>query len=480
MTRALATPWAPHDTVTSTPGRVVLQLQLGEAPERIPSRGRSRREPDGFAESFGIGPIDRLLCHYSDRIAVTRVHRPARPGPFDDVEQLTGVARTFEVRLDDGCPVAELIDGLRCVSHVQAASPRYLTSVPLAVPATGELAEAAGWEDRDAVAAPQALAYEPGDDAVVIAVVDTGIASQHEAFAGAVRAGLDTVRLASQDLAAGIELAGDSADIDDDPSDEVGHGTETAAIIGARSGILPPGLGSGCGLMPMRALGAARMGNRSRLVGIGALVDIDVAIKYAVDLGARVINLSLGTPVRDLGTTGNLPHSEAIRYALARNCIVVAAAGNSGQAEDYVPACLDGVIAVGAADRSGRPAGFSSRSERVALSAPGERVLTAAMDGGYVRVTGTSFAAPFVSGAAAILVSRANRRAAPIDAVTVRRLLVETATPWPAGPAPGSGSGTLDAFAALTALDAEIDARWQINPRQVAYQPAHPQARSSP
>ena len=106
---------------------------------------------------------------------------------------------------------------------------------------------------------------------------------------------------------------------------------------------------------------------------------------------------------------------------------------------------------------TGLPAAFSTRGEHVALCAPGEQVLTTAIDDGYQYATGTSFAAPFAAGAAALLVARSHRRARPIDAETVRRILMRTAQPFSAGEHGGSGRGILDAAAALAALDEELD-----------------------
>jgi subtilisin family serine protease len=123
---------------------------------------------------------------------------------------------------------------------------------------------------------------------------------------------------------------------------------------------------------------------------------------------------------------------------------------------DYSPARLDGVIAAGAVGDDDRPTVFSTRGEHVALSAPGDRIVTAGLDG-YTAQTGTSFAAPFVAAAAGLLVSRAARRSQPLTGGDVRRLLTATARPFARTGERGCGAGILDAHAALVALDEEID-----------------------
>jgi subtilisin family serine protease len=84
------------------------------------------------------------------------------------------------------------------------------------------------------IRAPEALAYTPGDPSVIVALVDTGVAPSHPELAGRLRAGFDTVQLGKSDLAFGLQLLGDSARPDTNPTDEfVGHGMGCAGIIGA-------------------------------------------------------------------------------------------------------------------------------------------------------------------------------------------------------------------------------------------------------
>jgi len=139
-----------------------------------------------------------------------------------------------------------------------------------------------------------------------------------------------------------------------------------------------------------------------------------------------------------------------------RGCILVAASGNSGKEEVYWPAAHDGVIAVGSVSLDANPSSFSTRGDHVALCATGEHIATCNIQG-YQLATGTSFAAPFVTAAAALLVSRAQRRSYPLSGHDVRRLLVETAAPWSDPRTRGCGTGILNTLAALRALDREID-----------------------
>jgi len=181
-----------------------------------------------------------------------------------------------------------------------------------------------------------------------------------------------------------------------------------------------------------------------------------MAVKVAVDLGAKVLNMSFGTDDSALDPKLPKPHADVIAYALDRGCVLVAASGNSGTETRYWPAAYPGVIAAGAVGGNGLPTSFSTRGPHVALCAPGERVRSLGLSG-YQDVNGTSFAAPFVAATAALMVAHGNRRSTALSSQDVRNLLVRSATPFPGAPVSGCGSGVLDAAAALRALDAWID-----------------------
>jgi subtilisin family serine protease len=471
----LAMPWSSPGCGYSLPGSLLLTMALGEAPEEVPSSLDVRRGCCDPATHLDGGPVDRILRNYAGASKITRVHaaaaslyRPsARHLKFDDAEQVTGVARTFRVDVPKGTAIERLVNSLNQVSTVEAARPNYLCATPFEAPAADVVDRDTAWATRSLIRAPEAMAYEPGDPAIIIAIIDSGVAPDHPELTDRLRAGYDTVQLGLGDVASGISLLGDNSRADADPTDSyVGHGMACAGIIGAMGVDMPPGLAGRCQLLPLRALGAAVMPGRQQAVGLGAISDIDMAMKLAVDLGAKVINMSFGTDDAMVLPHLPKPHSDVVAYAVDRGCILVAASGNNGKETTYWPAAFPEVIATAAVDVDGKPTIFSTRGDHVALSAPGEKVLTAAISG-YQSATGTSFAAPFVTAAAALLVSRAQARATPIASELVKELLIRTAAPFSGGSAAGCGAGVLDVLAALQQLDETIDQSLSIDTGQV-------------
>ena len=149
-------------------------------------------------------------------------------------------------------------------------------------------------------------------------------------------------------------------------------------------------------MLPVRVLGALRQDGR--LIGAGLVDNINAGIKWAVDHGADVINMSLG--IRHEG--GGLPHVDVVRYAESKGVTVVAAAGNDGTDTLYYPGALPGVLAVGAVDSDGSVAPYCTWGAQVDIVAPGTDIWSSWLDGGYAFATGTSQATPFVAGAAAL------------------------------------------------------------------------------
>ena len=202
----------------------------------------------------------------------------------------------------------------------------------------------------------------------------------------------------------------DSAGVVDVDADK-GHGTHVAGIIAAvaDNGIGGAGVAPQARVLPIRALDS---------LGAGFSMDVSKAVRFAVDTGAKVINLSLGGEIEDPGLTA------AIQYAVDRNVLVVAAAGNgAANSTPKWPAASDLTLAVTAVDRDISVTSFDQRGDYIDLAAPGTSILSTAKND-YSIQSGTSMAAAFVSGAAALLFA-----AQPsITAAQVRDVLQRTAT----------------------------------------------------
>ena len=163
------------------------------------------------------------------------------------------------------------------------------------------------------------------------------------------------------------------------------HGTAVASIIAGREGVAPL-----AELISVRVLDGE---------GQGSSFDLAAGILEAVDLGAQVINLSLGV-YEDVPVL-----HEAVRYAQERGVVLVAAAGNHARNQLPYPGAYTGVLTVTAIDASGRQAIFPNRSTRIDFAAPGVGIETAGADGGRQLFSGTSAAAPLISGTLALLMS---------------------------------------------------------------------------
>jgi hypothetical protein len=217
---------------------------------------------------------------------------------------------------------------------------------------------------------PKALKWAQGRD-VPIGLVDTGVDASHPEFEGrVVRAG----------------------DVTSSPYEPEVHGTAVAGVIVARQRLL--GVAPGSRILAIRACSAVRKGG---LEARCRTDDVIRALDLASRLGARIVNVSLGGPP-------DAALAWTVQRLLEREILVVAPAGNGGsnRAPPY-PAAIQGVVAVGATDRRDRLDPTSTTGSFLSVVAPGVDILTAFPAGRYLFVSGTSFAAAHVSGAAALL-----------------------------------------------------------------------------
>ena len=451
------------------PGHLSVTLRPGVAPDHVPAHLDLLAGAARHANDFRIAALDRVLSRWGGGARIAAAYHAKRSlGRFgahavgyDDVEEGLGMSRTYKVQIGRAERIDDVVDALRALDAIESAGALPLASIPFEAvasrPAPSARAEAlrGAWLPRERIHLREAHAIEQGDERVVTAIVDTGVVVGHPEFQRKCLAGYDTVDLGMGQLNSDVKLLGDSRGYDYNPNDEVGHGCQVAGIIAAHGWEIPPGLGGKTMILPLRVLAAAVKPQGSRRMGVGALSDINAGMKVAVDLGADVINMSFGTPANAVDRQATVPHARVINYANHYGCVLVAAAGNSGAEETYYPAAHPDVIAVGSVDGGGRRSRFSTWGEHVALCAPGEDIVSAGLRGYQVN-SGTSFAAPFVAGAAALLVARARRAGVALNSARTKDLLVRSAAALGGGPNRETGHGLLDAAAALRLLDAEI------------------------
>ncbi|TVT62503.1 type VII secretion-associated serine protease mycosin [Amycolatopsis rhizosphaerae] len=294
------------------------------------------------------------------------------------------------------------------------------------LPAPQGMATAVPWAQQQL--APQRVWPLTKGAGVIVGVVDTGVDASTPQLAGKVQRGVDVT----------------TTDRGPADSDCYGHGTFLAGIIAASS---VPGTGF-AGVAPDATIMPIRCATSAAGSTPGALTPEGMArgIRQAVDSGAQVINVSAST------TLPNAELAAAVRYAADHDVVVVASAANSAQQGDPVtyPASYPTVIAVGAVDANGQRADFSQTGPFLALMAPGVDVVSVGPGGpGHWQGSGTSYAAPFVTGAAALVRSyRPSLTAAQVK----HRLEVTANHPAATLPDPRLGWGTVNLMAAVTAV----------------------------
>ncbi len=260
----------------------------------------------------------------------------------------------------------------------------------------------------------------------VIAVVDTGVDHLHPDLAGRTVPGYNVVNPAEPPTDYPIT----------NPPSFGGHGTRVAGVAAANTN-------NGTGIAGAAWTGSIMPIKVFRTNGIALDSDIATGLVWAVDHGARVINLSLGGP-------GDSPVlHEAIRYATDNGALVVAAGGNSADDTPQYPAAFPEVLAVGATDSAGVLTSFSTRGDWIDIAAPGYKITSTIPSSDrrlYLSGDGTSFSAPMVSGVAALVRARFP---ALTPAQVHARLRETTRDAGPHGIDQFYGHGILDALHAV-------------------------------
>lgn len=428
------------------PGEIIVQLNESAAANITTSiaAGAIKGSSQVGALTFGVSDLDNILAD----IKVTSINRLHPPAPVNSMamDSATPMASTFFIRYsgkktpEDVAAQFEKLDGIdyaepNCYREtaVTPNDPSYTTQWGLAK-----------------INCPAAWDRTTGSPNIVVAVIDTGVDLNHPELASLLVPGTDKVNLGVNPTPpAGFHFEGDFNGVDNNPQDDVGHGTHVAGTIACLSNNAAgvAGVTWNCKIMPVRVLARiVNNTNSSDVRGTGSAADIAAGIRWAVDNGARVLNLSLG------GTTDTQVERDAIAYAVSRGVVVVAAMGNAflrGNPTSY-PAAYPNVIAVGATDSADHRASFSQTGPHIDIAGPGVGVLSTMWDNGYTTMSGTSMASPHVAGVAALVLS-CNPS---LTAAQVGDILRQTARPLrdnPADPVPNNnyGYGCVDALAAV-------------------------------
>ncbi len=307
----------------------------------------------------------------------------------------TGLARIYRLAIPFTRDAAEAAFQLGLLGAVEYAEPNYIHQLePELSVSAGELSvlpgdnllnklwgldnsgQTGGQTDAD-IDAPEAWDIITGSMTITVAVIDSGIDFTHpELDDGRVRTDIDR----------------DFVNNDDDAMDDNGHGTHVAGTIAAEAnnGVGVSGVMWQAQLLPLKVCDSH---------GSCPAAAIADALYYAANHGARVVNMSLGG-----GCSAVI--ADAVNYAYYdKGVVVVASAGNSGGSVGY-PARFDAAISVGATDYRDRQAYFSNYGDYLDVVAPGVTILSSVPGAGYEAFSGTSMAAPHVTGVVGLLLSQ--------------------------------------------------------------------------
>jgi hypothetical protein len=351
--------------------------------------------------------------------ALARRHRLERLEAFP--HRLAGTMST-RWRIPDRRSVAAVIRELEADVDVISAQPNYVFSLAQESPTSGRATADPAEYALAKLRLPQAHELANGDK-VRVAILDSGIDTRHPDLVGV--------------FAGSFDALGSKADVDL-------HGTAVAGVIGARGRL--HGAAPGARLLAVRAFSS---------VGQGTTFSIVAGLNWAVAQGARVINMSFTGPP-DPAVARNLA------AAYDKGAVLVAAAGNKGPTSaPLFPGSDPHVIAVTAIDNNDAVPAFANRGPHIGLAAPGVDLLLLAPNGSLYVASGTSFAAPYVTGIIALMIQQRPE----LGAEAIRKALLATGRQLEPGDMSGQpGARLVDAYQALLSLQPGDRARARLIP----------------
>ncbi|UYZ64787.1 S8 family peptidase [Hymenobacter weizhouensis] len=389
--------------------------QAPAAPPTVPGRLVFKLRPP-YIEPAQVPGLPAALQRLGAGQPQPKFPRSQPPGP--DQPGAVNLRLVYQVELPAGASVAAACRRLGLLTEgVEYAEPLYVRQ-PLLQPndPLADSLRADGQYYLKNIQAYRAWDITQGDTSLVIGIVDGGTRFTHEDLA-------TQVQLNRQDPIDGLDndqdgyvdnyRGWDFADQDNDPSRDAStvHGILVAGCAAAApdNGRGIAGVGFRCRFLPLKIYPSTPTGTFG---GYEAIV-------YAADHGCRVINLSWG----GVGGRSRFEQDVITYAAVNRDAVVVAAAGNTPAELDFYPASYEHVLSVATLTPTDERSPSATFSRRVDLSAPGTGILTTRgnTDSDYVAVGGSSFAAPLVAGAAALVRTRFPQYTAAQVAAQLRR-----------------------------------------------------------
>jgi thermitase len=316
--------------------------------------------------------------HYHVRDVVVHFTKPLTPDEMDRVkndiqaESVKQIGDTFVFR-SKSIDADQLVHYFKKSWNTEYTEPHYLymTNETDSIIPNDALYSEYQW-NLPSIEAEKGWKVSKGSDQVVIAVLDTGVQSNHPDLKGKLTTGTNIVNEGT------------------DPDDDVGHGTHVSGIIGAsvNNGEGVAGVSWYNKIMPVKVLDSS---------GAGSTYSVAQGIIWAVDHGAKVINMSLGNYAQ-----ADFLH-DAIKYAYEHDVVMIAASGNDNTDRPGYPAAYPEVFAVAATNSSKEKASFSNYGDYIDVAAPGDSIASTYPGSQYAALSGTSMASPHVAALAGLI-----------------------------------------------------------------------------
>jgi len=402
-----------------TAAAAALVLGLTVITVSSPTPGGAQASPD-VGGAGGVEPFDgpvvggdvRAAVEDGPAIVVVALDTPSADGPVgiaasqDDIIDALPPDSVDEVHRFANVPaMALVVDDVAAIDTLEQTPG--VARVDLDVGGTGTLDVTVPLTEAD-----RRHALGNDGDGVVVAVLDTGVDSDHpDLVADVVSAG--QACFGFNNSVAGVGFCPDGSDAQTGAGaaeDDAGHGTHVSGIVsgdGATNGAV--GFAPGAEVLGVKVLDDCAFSGCFYSFTLNVVAALDYVIANP-QLGVRVINMSLSTNTRFAGdcdgqTAWTMAGSAAINTLWANGVMAFASAGNNADSATMgAPACLRNVISVGASDDTDAAAGFTNVSATTDIFAPGVGVISALLGGGSRSASGTSMASPSAAGCAALLI----------------------------------------------------------------------------